>query len=186
MSKRKPETIDPFNERAGGRVRDARLEADVGQAELGRLLGFSSGSTLYRYEAGLRPFTLRHLVILSERLDRSINWFLTGRDFRPASSRKRRPDDPIEALRDSGVCGALTDEEVLALHTHLRAGNSRALPDLEVLVKRLRFAARGGEEAMRILLEAEDRRRASKGVVMQSTTPPSAAPRRRKSDRPTR
>jgi transcriptional regulator with XRE-family HTH domain len=73
----------------GARVRFARTRIGMSQAELGRRLGYMSGSTLWRYEEGVRGLTKTQLIVLAAELDVSTDWLLTGVIRIPRAKRRR-------------------------------------------------------------------------------------------------
>lgn len=185
--KRKPETIDPFNVRVGERVRFARLQRGLAQNELGKFLAFLPPSAIWRYEMGTRGFSPKQLGLLSYHLGCSIDWLVTGREYRvrarrPAKRNVLQFDGPIKALEATGRLGALSMEERHVLHEHLKTGESPEIYDLEAFVLQMRYKADGTDAGLRELMQGEGRKTNALGVTKRKSTPAAGKPKRRKAD----
>lgn len=64
----------------GQRIRRARLEAAVTQAELGQILGRSS-QQVHKYEQGSNRVSAGTLFTIARALDRSIDWFFSDAEL---------------------------------------------------------------------------------------------------------
>ena len=73
MSKTQDNCVDV---QIGQRIRRARLEAAVTQAELGQILGRSS-QQIHKYEQGSNRVSAGTLFTIAQALDRSIDWFFS-------------------------------------------------------------------------------------------------------------
>lgn len=66
----------PADVRIGTRVRNFRLEAKLGQAELARRIGLRSATTMWRYENGATRIPVAKLSKIAQELSRSVDEIL--------------------------------------------------------------------------------------------------------------
>ncbi|MHA7899771.1 MAG: helix-turn-helix domain-containing protein [Henriciella sp.] len=64
----------PSDDQIGRRIREARMDAAMTQAQLASLLGCSS-QQIHKYERGDNRVSAGTLFVISNALDRPIDWF---------------------------------------------------------------------------------------------------------------
>jgi len=70
------------------RVRDLRQDADLNQTQAGELLGINQ-NTYSRYERGVQPFPIHHLIVLARFYKTSIDYLVGLTDDPTPYPRKR-------------------------------------------------------------------------------------------------
>jgi transcriptional regulator with XRE-family HTH domain len=78
MSAREPFTRAEQRKQQGARVAEARSEAQISKAELGRQLGYKAHHMYWRLEAGLRGYTPEQLLRVAQTTGVRLEWLIAG------------------------------------------------------------------------------------------------------------
>lgn len=71
--------METYKEKLGKRIKSARTEADLSQADLGKAIGKKAGA-VSKYERGASDPESEDLVLIADTCKISIDWLLTGRE----------------------------------------------------------------------------------------------------------
>lgn len=170
----------------GERLREAREQAGMSRVELARVLGLAEGNPMYKYETGLRPLSVLHVIAAAEALNVSCDWLLTGREPTAGSGLKGpakkdpRAEDftaPMLELINLGWISLPIDEaDLRAMRTHLANGYPAEPRLLALAVRSDRLMRDGSDENQRALLEAAQRHTAAFSLTRLDEPEEAAAP----------
>ena len=69
--------VDPIDAHVGGRLRQARREANVSQTAVGKALGITF-QQVQKYEKGTNRIAMSRIAQISRMLNKPVNWFFDG------------------------------------------------------------------------------------------------------------
>lgn len=98
--------LDPVDRFVGSRIRERRQALALTQAELGHALGLSD-QQIRRFERGRSTLAPRHLLVLAQRLETDLGYFLEGAPA-DAGAKSQIPDviemiESFRAIRNAGM-----------------------------------------------------------------------------------